>query len=275
MTKHGPDHISLRDRLLATWRRRGRGFARIWGLLQKSNGGATLRCRTRYGSIFELEPFSYIDSFIISHGYYEAEVIEALLPWIGEGRPLWDIGANFGLHGITAKRLVPSTEVCCFEPAPSVMARLIHHRALNGTDVRPFSLALSDRAGGAMLNLSSSGNSGMSTLEPMDRANCAGTCFVATARGDDLISSGAAPTPAAIKLDVEGHEFSVLSGLEQTLRSPTCRCVVFEDRADLLAPGIDAPVKSLLVTCGFKLTPLVRREPADHPLLNFQAIKNS
>ena len=155
------------------------------------------------------------------------------------------------------------------------MARLLIHRALNGTDVRPFSLALSDRSGGAILNLSSAGNSGMSTLEPVDQAKYSSTCFVATARGDDLISTGAAPAPAAIKVDVEGHEFSVLSGLEKTLRLPTCRCVVFEDRADLLAPGVDSPVKSLLVACGFELAPLTRREPADHPLLNFQAIKRN
>jgi FkbM family methyltransferase len=275
MNMAGPDEISLCDRLFASWRRHGRGFARTWGLLQKLNRGSTLRCRTRYGSIFELEPFSYIDSFIITHGYYEAEVLEALLPWIGEGRPLWDIGANFGLHGITAKRLIPSAEVCCFEPAPPVMARLLRHRALNRTDVRPFALALSNRAGGATLNLSSSGNSGMSTLEAVDQSKYAGTCFVATVRGDDLVSDGTAPAPAAIKLDVEGHEFAALSGLEQTLRSPACHCVVFEDRADLLAPGVDSPVKSLLVTCGFELAPLVRREPADHPLLNFQAIKPS
>jgi FkbM family methyltransferase len=275
MTRPEPDFISFRDRLLAAWRRRGRGFARTWGLLQKFNNGTTLRCRTRYGSIFELDPFSYIDSFIISHGYYEAEVIEALLPWIGEGRPLWDIGANFGLHGITAKRLIPSGEVCCFEPAPPVMARLLRHRALNGTDVRLFALALSNRAGGATLNLASSGNSGMSTLEAVDQAKYSGTCFVATMRGDDLISTGAAPAPAAIKLDVEGHEFAALSGLEQTLRSPACRCVVFEDRADLLEPGVDSPVKSLLVACGFEVASLARREPAHHPLANFQAIKPS
>jgi FkbM family methyltransferase len=275
LIQHESDFIPLRDRLLAAWRRRGRGFARTWGLLQKFHGGATLRCRTRYGSIFELEPFSYIDSFIITHGYYEAEVIEALLPWIGESRPLWDIGANFGLHGITAKRLIPSAEVCCFEPAPPVMARLLLHRALNRTDVRAFALALSNRAGGATLALSSSGNSGMSTLEPVDQAKYAGTCFVATVRGDDLISDGTAPAPAAIKLDVEGHEFSVLSGLEKTLRSPTCRCVVFEDRADLLAPGVDSPVKSLLGTCGFEVASLARHEPAHHPLANFQAIKAS
>ena len=137
MNMAGIDDISLRDRMLAAWRRHGRGFARSWGLLQKLNGHATLRCRTRYGSVFELEPFSYIDSFIITHGYYEAEVLEALLPWLGEGRPLWDIGANFGLHGITAKRLVPAAEVCCFEPAAPVLARLLRHRALNRADVRP------------------------------------------------------------------------------------------------------------------------------------------
>lgn len=273
MNRSGPDDVPLRDRLFTSWRRHGRGFARAWSLLQKFKAGGTLRCRTRYGSVFELEPFSYIDGFVISHGYYEAEVVEALLPWIGQGRPLWDIGANFGLHSITAKHLIPSAEVCCFEPAAPVLTRLLHHRALNRTDVHPFALALSDRAGGATLNLSAAGNSGMSTLEPMDQKNCAGTCFVATVRGDDLVSAGAAPAPAAIKLDVEGHEFSVLSGLTQTLLSSSCRCVVFEDRADLLAPGVDSPIKSLLGTCGFELSPLARREPADHPLLNFQAIK--
>jgi hypothetical protein len=124
-----------------------------------------------------------------------------------------------------------------------------------------------------MLSLSSPGNSGMSTLEEVDQGKFAGTCFVATVRGDDLISEGFVPAPASIKLDVEGHEFSVLRGLEKTLRSPACRCIVFEERVDLLEPGINSPVKSLLAECGFQLTALTRREPAHHPLANFQAIK--
>ena len=93
--------------------------------------------------------------------------------------------------------------------------------------------------------------------------------MVATARGDDLIAAGVVPTPHVVKLDVEGHEASVLRGMGDALRHPACLRIVFED-----APDDQSEVKLLLRAAGFQVTPLERRQCEAHALLNFVAHKS-
>lgn len=261
--------LPWRDRLLVAWVRRGwRGAPRIAGLLGYSDGVTTIIARTTYDTLFALHPFAYIDQTVIRSGYYESEVLAALRPHLGPTSVLWDIGANFGLHGITAKTLSPETTVVCFEPAPAIHARTMHNVALNRADIRLVSLALSDCAGYAPLHLAPPGNSGMTTLSPWSGGTYTGTVLVATARGDDLIAAGVLPAPTVIKIDVEGHEQAALAGLASALAAPTCRAVVFEDSFDE-----NSPVKSFLRSVGFAISHLGRREQTAHPLGNFTAEK--
>jgi len=236
--------------------------------LGHSGRQSTILARTAYNNLFALHPFAYIDQTVIRSGYYESEVLAALRPRLGPAAVLWDIGANFGLHGITAKILSPETAVVCFEPAPAIHARTVHNAALNQADIRLVSLALSERAGYAPLHLAPPGNSGMTTLSPWSGGTYTGTVLVATARGDDLIAAGVLPAPTLIKIDVEGHELAALAGLASALAAPACRTVVFEDSF-----GANSPVKNLLRSVGFAISPLGRLEPTAHTLGNFTAEK--
>lgn len=259
-------HPNWRDRLLASWwRRRWRGFLTLRQLLGR---GAGVRAVTPYGSTFLLDPLSYIDGIVLSHGFYESEVLEALRAACSAGTVVWDIGANFGLHAMTLARLVPGATIVAFEPNPSEHARLLRHRAWNAPAALTSTVALSSSNGVLPLHLGPAGNSGMTTLSPWSQGGYSGTVFVATARGDDLVAAGVLPAPQVIKLDVEGHEAEVLRGLSTVLRRPECAVVVFEDALD----GLTEP-KRLLQEAGFHLHGLERRERTAHPLGNFLARK--
>jgi FkbM family methyltransferase len=226
---------------------------------------STLRSTTSYGTVFELSPLQYIDAIVLRDGYYEAEVLKAITTVLGGG-VLWDIGANFGLHCLTAKHCAPDSRVVCFEPSCQMLSRLWRNRALNNLDVEIIALALSSRHGFQTLHMGPSGNPGMSTLSPWSSATYSGTCVVATARGDDLVATKVVPAPNVIKLDVEGHELAVLEGLEATLLLPSLHSVIFEDSIEQ-----DTPVKELLRGKGFACDLLDRAESSRHGLENFIA----
>jgi FkbM family methyltransferase len=243
---------------------RWRGFHRLWKLSGRDMH-TTLRATTSRGTVFELSPFSYIDSIVLREGYYESEVADAIVSSLGDG-VLWDIGANFGLHGLTAKLLRPAARVVCFEPSIEMLGRLWRNRALNALDVDVVNAALSNRTGFQTLFLGPPGNPGMSTLSPWSEATYAGRCLVAVSRGDDLVAQGLVPAPTVIKLDVEGHELAALEGLTNILHSPSLVAVVFEDSRDE-----DTAVKALLRQAGFRCDSLNRHEGSKHALENFVA----
>jgi FkbM family methyltransferase len=253
----------VRDALLVRYARLGwRGFDRLSGAMLAP--GERIQARLRFGGAFALDPHAYIDRIALREGYYETEVLEALLAYVGAGA-LWDIGANAGLHGITVKKLRPTAQVVCFEPSPPMLEVLHRNIRLNGLDVQVMELALSDRGGEQVFHVSSAGNPGMSTLRPWSGARYERQIVVKTATGDALVESGEAPAPTVVKVDVEGHELEVLRGLSRTLGK--LRAVVFEDALD------DTEVKALLRAAGFTIEPLRRRERSHHALNNFLAVR--
>lgn len=260
---------SLTDRFFRAYAKtRLRGFIRLWRISGRDFHD-TLRVTTSKRSVFDLSPWSYIDAIILREGYYESEVLDAITSELGSGI-LWDVGAHFGLHGITAKNMLPASHVVCFEPSIEMLGRLSRNRTLNQAEVDIVSLALSNRDGFQTFYVGPPGNPGMSTLSPWSEVSYERNYVVASARGDDLVAKGVMPSPTVIKLDVEGHEFQALEGMAGILRSQTLKVVVFEDsRAE------DTPAKALLNAAGFSCSPLSRREASNHGLDNFVARRGS
>lgn len=260
-------HPSLGDRLLAAYfRRNWRGFWRLMSFCGKKK----LHVRSHYGPVFELHPQEYIDAIVLREGYYEMEVLEALRPYLTTGAVLWDVGANIGLHTVTAARLAPQSRVVAFEPGPVTFARLTGHVRLNGcaADLQP--IALGDRDGTATLYINPGGNAGMSSI--MHPETGPGTS-VRLARADTLVSSGTVPAPTVMKLDVEGAEEGVLSGFGELLAQPSLQAVVFETTAELLADPAQCAATRRLLTAGFRLRALPRAQTAAHRLANFLAYR--
>lgn len=260
------------DRLFLTYRRRGwRGFHFVRRLWCRAGGSPYVRIRTRYGSVMEVLPVGYIENFLLRHGYYEAEVFEALSPFLGEGAVFWDVGSNLGLHAVTAKTVFPATVIHAFEPVPELAARVRANAALNGGGVAVHGEALASRSGDAVLHLPRGGTSGRASLHALADVPDADQINARCVRADDLVVTGSIEAPTVVKIDVEGAEAEVLEGFGALLSDGRLRAVVFEGAPGLAALETRDPVGSRLCAAGFRLEKLERREPTHHGLENYLA----
>lgn len=265
---------SWRDRLLVHVRRKKwRGFVRLYALLKPLTGQRQLRTVTCFGSQFFLTPWDSVDTHVLTEGFYESEVLEAVRPFIGAKRVLWVIGANFGLHAITAKVLYPETQVVAFEPSPSMGARILANCELNAVTVDLHAYALSDKPGALPFFANASGNPGMSTLHPVNEATYDHRFTVATLTASQVIEQKLAPAPHAIILDAEGAETEVLRGFDSHLTNPELRAIVLEAPNDFLDTGDPADLRQLITTGGFHLSSLRRQENTGHSLSNFLGVR--
>jgi FkbM family methyltransferase len=229
---------------------------RILKLLKQHNPYYLIHARSKHGILFKLNPEDYVDSIVLKNGYYEEEVLTALLEHVGNDGILWDIGANLGLHAITIKHLRPKTQVVCFEPSPFTFSRLYLNANLNHADLLLINLGLSHSIGYAKLSFTISGNSGLTSFKPWDNFSYQHTmlCYCDTAA--NMVERGIIPIPTVIKIDVEGFEFEVLSGFGELLENPKLRAVIFESPSDFLENSHYYPVYQLLRHTGFEITAL-------------------
>jgi len=266
--RHLPDKPALTDRLLAGYARRGwRGFLTLQRVLRRS----AIEVHTQHDAVMSLHPADYIDRIVLHDGYYEPEVFEALQPFFAPGVVLWDIGANFGLHSVSAAVAESALQVHSFEPNPAMFPRLTAHASRNGVAIRCWPIALGERDGTTTLHVVSSGNPGMTTLTPWSEASYDTQVQVPLVRADTLIDRGDIPAPHLIKLDVEGSEAAVLAGFGRRLADPDLRAVVFETMADLLRDPAQCPAARLLQAAGFSFRALPRTAGSAHALGNFLA----
>ena len=129
---------------------------------------------------------------------------------VGPDDCVWDVGAHHGYVTLVAARRVRSPrQVHAFEPSPLNQRMLLRHLQWNDLGgVRAHRLALSDFEGVARF-----GGDGSSQTFALDR----GADLVEVSSGAQIISTGLAPAPTFLKVDVEGAEVAVLRGLVDVL----------------------------------------------------------
>jgi FkbM family methyltransferase len=146
---------------------------------------------------------------------------------VPQGAVAIDVGANCGLY--TRELAQVSRCVHAFEPSHA-MANVL--RQTSAGNVRVHEVALSDREGYAELFVPSGESGpvhGLASIEPQsDLLSKPGlTTSVPTARLDDFVHDDV----AFVKIDVEGHELSVLNGAAELIeRSQPVFLVEAEDR---------------------------------------------
>jgi FkbM family methyltransferase len=146
----------------------------------------------------------------ILNGTYEREQTRLFERHVRPGATVLDVGAHVGYYTLVSAVLAgPSGRVHAFEPNPRNAEFLRRHVRINRLDtVRVEQAAVSDRAGTARFDF----GTGSGTGHLAD----AGALEVRTLRLDDYCAEHAL-APAAIKIDVEGAEMSVLHGARETL----------------------------------------------------------
>src|SRR5262245_11736349 len=270
-----PPGITPLDTVVAfASRRRLRGVARLRRILRGHHEVTLTRVRTVDGLLFDLDVENVLDYAVLDHGYYEREVIEAILRSLTPNGVLWDVGSNIGLHAITAKHLRPHATVVAFEPAPHAAARLIANASLNGVDVQVATAALADADGIARMSIVTRGNNGLSSLRPWPDVDYDGVILCPCVRADALVAEGALPSPTVVKLDVEGFEAEVVRGFGGLLSGDALRSVVFEAPGDAATKPQDYPVCGLLTDAEFTISPLAPAHSAEKSIAtNFIATK--
>jgi FkbM family methyltransferase len=134
---------------------------------------------------------------------------------VKNGDSVFDIGANAGEFSVALSLIVgPSGTVCAFEPVPEtydVLTEVVRLARLR--NVRTYCVGLGERSGPVQFVIPErpafAGYYQAHLAAGVER----GRLIIAEMRVlDELIASGAAPRPSFLKVDVEGHELSVLRG---------------------------------------------------------------
>ena len=166
-----------------------------------------------------------IGQAIYYYGIFDPIVPEALWRLLDRGETGADIGANIGQNtSVLAARSGPNGHVIAFEPHPVTFAELRENQAFwrhcPFAAVQLENVALGGQDGEAVLATegclsdAALGGSGKGVLVPVRRL-------------DDYLVH--VPQVSVCKVDVEGHELSVLQGARETLQRKAIRDLVFED----------------------------------------------
>jgi len=152
-------------------------------------------------------------------GLYELPVQRVLADYLRNDDVFYDIGANIGFFSCIGARLVgESGHVYAFEPVVKNVNAIRRNVKLNRFDnVTIIEKAVGRSNGKAQLLLTK--NTGGHTLASAGAPhNVIDTQTVGVVSVDSLVSTKAIEPPSVVKIDVEGAEVDVLSGMANTIK---------------------------------------------------------
>jgi FkbM family methyltransferase len=191
-------------------------------------------------------------------GTYEVPIQRAIAGALAPGDCFYDIGANIGFFSLVAARRVGADgQVYAFEPVPDNAAAIAESARLNGlATITVFAEAVGASPGREELTLTQHiGGAALASIPPPP--DCMGRIEVDVIRLDDAIAARGLRPPSLVKIDVEGAEAAVLTGMADTLRRHRPALVYEVD--DATRAGLDrkAQVLAEIVTsAGYELQPL-------------------
>lgn len=225
--------FTLSQRYLAP-RMRRRGYRTVVKL--HTRGGGRLICH-----LDDWIPWTvFVFGRYISEGQYEDYLLSRVRPGPSV---LLDIGANIGYYTVQMARLAgPEARVHAFEPMSIQGAVLEENLRLNRlTNVVVNASVVSDTVGVQRIYFSSPENTGQSSVaRPSGYHEDRPSTTV-----DAYCQSQGIETVDLVKIDVEGHEFHVLRGMERLLSEGRVTRVAAEMDEELLTAN-GASSQSLL-----------------------------
>ncbi len=212
-----------------------------------------------YGVYFLFDWAHSIDKKVALH-LYENKQLRFASRLARELRPdrFYDIGAHAGLYSLLVQHNSPDTRVHAFEPDKQNLSQLYANLYLNQhyDRIEVHNLAVSNSTGTAFLDRSE--QTGRGTRNIVNTGNYQ----VEITRFDDLFTDR--NTHSFFKIDVEGHECSVIEGAREFLTHNSCILLIES------TPEAFPALHELMTGIGY-------REAAtpdgvhDHVFLNFAA----
>jgi FkbM family methyltransferase len=196
---------------------------------------ATARVKLPWGATLEVRTGDTVGSEIFYFGVFDRIVPEAIYRLTDPGELTIEAGANIGQNSsLLAYKSGPKGKLIAFEPHPEIFQELKSNARLWSQqfdhNVQLENVALAETTGEAWLTngVYFDRNRGTASLVKNDEGMTAnGKHRVTVRRLDDFLSPGM--KVGVCKIDVEGHELSVLKGAEESLSRGAIRDIIFED----------------------------------------------
>jgi len=168
-------------------------------------GNSRRSAALRDGSRFDLNLGDWPQARAFLLGEYDVDTVRFVAANLPPGGVFLDVGAHIGLISFQVLQRVPSARIHAFEPHPDRNAQYRRHIELNdaGDRVKVSAVALSQASGSAAFDL--------------ERHAIEEGAAVPTAALDDYLAAKGLDRVDVLKLDVEGHELSVLQGAARAL----------------------------------------------------------
>jgi FkbM family methyltransferase len=197
-------------------------------------------CVAKEGVVFIAQPAVPLGWHIAFFGTYEPELREIFRAVLPVGGVALDVGANVGWHTLLMAKLVGADgRVLAAEANPSVRKRLAENLGINRfrhVDVIPYAIADTEGTVEFFGPEAGDASSGDGHVVSADMSARSGVIQVETRRIDALDAVAQIQRLDLIKIDVEGYEWPVLLGAEQTIAKFRPH-IVFEFNQNYVARG--------------------------------------
>jgi FkbM family methyltransferase len=191
----------------------------------------------RNGISWELDLTEAIDLSVFLFGRYQPHVLNQIKAAVPADKPvIVDVGGNVGAISLSLLKELPDATVYAFEPTDWAFGKFLRNVSLNPhlkTRLHLFQMFLNDGktaapdAVYASWNLNQAGETHVSHGGSLKSASKATSASL-----DAVISSNRPPAVHFIKIDTDGHEWDVLQGAKETLKTYK-PVVLFEAGRDL------------------------------------------
>jgi FkbM family methyltransferase len=197
-------------------------------------------CLVRDDLIFLAQPAVQVGWHVTFFGTYEPELREIFRAVLQPRGIALDVGANVGWHTLLMGRLVgPAGRVLAVEPNASVRQRLQDNVSVNRMSqvaIIPYAMADADETVDFYGPIAEDPDSGSGHIVRGERSSKQTTVQVDARRLDAIAADAPLERLDLIKIDVEGFEWPVLRGGEQTI-AKFRPFIVFEYNARFAARG--------------------------------------
>jgi len=191
-------------------------------------GDHTVMCKvlTRYKMYVDTNDYSTAPHLVMD-GYWESWITYQLAKLVEPGMNCLDIGANFGYFSLLLSGLTGRGRTISVEANPHICRFLKATASVNGHPFELVEAALSDRKGEAVLTVTEHEYGG-GTIKPNELIAGRSQVRVPTISVDELLEEKGMGTLDVIKMDVEGVEPLVFSGMNDTLKKNPSLKIIME-----------------------------------------------
>lgn len=209
--------------------------------------------------------------------YEEKETMDTFCSWLRADAVFYDLGANVGYYSFIANQYISKGKIYSFEPMPPNIDTFKAHLSLNAkrlinNSINLMPYAVSDKEKEVVFSSSDMSTEGNTYVNSVLHSSSSKDLRVKCFSVDGLLEQGYLK-PDILKIDVEGAEFDVLKGAEQTIRKYHPNILLATHDCHL--PGVQKLCVDFLQQIGYELKMLSNENKTMAGLDDYIAIYKS